>query len=473
MKKEEIPLLEEAIDEIGELAGRMGLDAPPMRFEICPPEIIYTLGAYGGMPTRFSHWSFGKAYHRMKTQYDFALSRIYELVINTDPCYAYLLERNSLIQNKLVVAHVYAHADFFKHNLHYAQTRRDMLETMSRTAQVVRDYEFVHGKEQVEKILDAGLSIQGQVDPWWREAEEPKEKKPDDARSKPADPYADLWALDQPVPKKGVAPPPPDKELPEKRDLLLVLVRYARYLEDWEKDILSLLRDEMLYFRPQITTKIANEGWATYWHQRLLRELDLTEGEAVEAAMLNSRIIQPPGTSLNPYLVGLRLFEDIERRYDRTVDGAGTRAKVADGENLPFADGREAIFSVRETENDSSLLRNFLTKELVEKLDLYLYTKMGDQWVVTETDWEKVRDGIILDLTDGGLPAVEVLDVDHEGKGTLALRHLYDGRELHLRHLEKTLIQLQSLWRRTVELETVVDGKEKTFVCDGNRSFTL
>ncbi len=469
MKKEEIPLLEEAIGRIAEVAARMGLDAPPMRFEICPPDIVYTLGAYGGMPTRFAHWSFGKAYNRMKTQYDFALSRIYELVINTDPCYAYLLDQNSLIQNKLVVAHVYAHADFFKHNLHYARTRRDMLETMSRTAAVLRDYEFIHGKERVEKLLDAGLAIQGQIDPWFREEAE----RPGNIEEQPSCPYADLWGEDATRSREGGDPPKKTKEIPEARDLLLALVRYARHLEDWEKDVLSLLRDEMLYFRPQITTKIANEGWATYWHQRLLRELDLTEAETVEYSLLNSRIVQPPGMSLNPYLVGLRLFEDIERRYDRTEDGPGGRT-AADGEDEPlFADGREAIFALRETENDCSLLRNFLTKELVEELDLYLYAKMGDKWVVTEKEWEKVRDGLVLDLTDGGFPAVEVVDVDHEGKGTLALRHLYDGRELHLRHLEKTLDQVQSLWRRTVQLETVVDGRTKTFACDGNRSYSF
>ena len=110
--------LEYAISEITEIAKGFGLDFYPMRYEICPSEIIYTFGAYG-MPTRFSHWSFGKQFHKMKLHYDFGLSKIYELVINSNPCYAFLLDSNSLIQNKLIVAHVLAHCDFFKNNIRF------------------------------------------------------------------------------------------------------------------------------------------------------------------------------------------------------------------------------------------------------------------------------------------------------------------------------------------------------------------
>ena len=156
--------LERAIEEIMDIARGFGLDFYPMRFEICPADIIYTFGAYG-MPTRFSHWSFGKAFHRMKLQYDFNLSRIYELVINSDPCYAFLLEGNSLIQNKLIVAHVLAHCDFFKNNVHFANTKRDMVESMAASAERIRAYEMRYGKDKVEAFLDAVLSINEHIDP--------------------------------------------------------------------------------------------------------------------------------------------------------------------------------------------------------------------------------------------------------------------------------------------------------------------
>lgn len=157
-------LLEEAIGEIAACAWEQGLDFYPMRFEICPAEIIYTFGAYG-MPTRYSHWSFGKAYYRIKTQYDYGLNRIYELVINTRPCYAFLLAGNSVIQNRLVTAHVLAHSDFFKNNAYFSHTSGDMLEIMAQAAARIREYEMLYGRDRVEEFLDAVLAIQEHVDP--------------------------------------------------------------------------------------------------------------------------------------------------------------------------------------------------------------------------------------------------------------------------------------------------------------------
>jgi len=153
--------LAEALEEIHEKAERFGLDGFPMRYEICPADVLYTFGAYG-MPARFSHWSFGKSFHRMKTQYDYNLSRIYELVINSDPCYAFLLESNSLLQNKVIAAHVLAHSDFFRHNYRFAGTSRSMLETMAIHAARLRRYEMKYGRDRVEQLLDAVLALQEQ-----------------------------------------------------------------------------------------------------------------------------------------------------------------------------------------------------------------------------------------------------------------------------------------------------------------------
>lgn len=199
MNGDELKELERAIDEITEIAQGFGLDFYPMCYEICPADIIYTFGAYG-MPTRFSHWSFGKAFHRMKLQYDLGLSKIYELVINSNPCYAFLLEGNSLIQNKLIVAHVLAHSDFFKNNVHFSNTSKDMVESMAASSERIRAYELKYGKQEVEKFLDAVLAIQEHIDPSlltpklrWKKEEE-KEEEP---VSKPKGPYDDLWALDE------------------------------------------------------------------------------------------------------------------------------------------------------------------------------------------------------------------------------------------------------------------------------------
>src|ERR671933_2845929 len=133
--------LESAIPEIWAIAERLGLEPFPVHFELVPASIMYEFGAYG-LPGRFSHWTHGRAYQQIKTMYDYGLSRIYELVINANPAYAFLLENNSVLQNKLVVAHVLGHSDFFKHNAHFKQTSRQMLETASVHAERLRAYEF-------------------------------------------------------------------------------------------------------------------------------------------------------------------------------------------------------------------------------------------------------------------------------------------------------------------------------------------
>ncbi len=255
-----------AIDEITEIAKGFGLDFYPMRYEICPADIIYTFGAYG-MPTRFSHWSFGKQFNKMKLHYDLGLSKIYELVINSNPCYAFLLDTNSLIQNKLIIAHVLAHCDFFKNNVRFSNTRRDMVESMTATAERIAHYEMLHGKEEVERFLDAVLSIQEHIDPsllrpklaW--SLEDLEEEEEDQKRSSP---YDDLWKLDKkdetPITRKKKKHFPPQPE----KDILLFIEGYSRELEPWQRDILTMMREEMLYFWPQLETKIMNEGWASF-----------------------------------------------------------------------------------------------------------------------------------------------------------------------------------------------------------------
>src|SRR5690625_4168090 len=190
----ETKALNYAIDEITEIASGMGLDFYPMRYEICPADIIYTFGAYG-MPTRFTHWSFGKQYHKMKLQYDLGLSQIYELVINSNPCYAFLLDSNSLIQNKLLIAHVFAHCDFFKNNVRFSNTRRDMVESMTATAERIAAYEMKYGKEKVEQFLDAAISIQEHIDPSMIRPTISHVDDEDDAHQTEVrkSPYDDLW----------------------------------------------------------------------------------------------------------------------------------------------------------------------------------------------------------------------------------------------------------------------------------------
>lgn len=462
MTTHEFQALENAIAEITEIAQGFGLDFFPMRYEICPADIIYTFGAYG-MPTRFSHWSFGKMYHKMKMQYDFNLSKIYELVINTNPCYAFLLKGNSLIQNKLIVAHVLAHSDFFKNNVRFSNTSRDMMDRMSVSSDRIREYELRYGKEEVETFIDHVLAIQEHIDPTlWK----PKQKNNSPTQLTPTKttPYDDLWNLDpkQPIPPQRQ---PVKKNVPEhsQKDLLLFLMNHSRELSEWQQDILTIMREEMLYFWPQIETKIMNEGWASYWHLRILRELDLNEAETIEFAKLNAFVIQPSSTSINPYYLGLKMFEDIERRWDHPTKEEQEIYGRAPGQ------GRKKIFEVRELDSDLSFIRNYLTKELVEDLDLYVYEKKGNEWIVTETAWENVREQLVASRVNGGNPVILVKDGDYMSNGELLLSHQFEGVELDVKYLEKTLPHVYALWGRAIHIETVIEKRNVVFSFNGKK----
>lgn len=424
--------------DIADVARGFGLDFYPVHFEICPPEALYTFGAYG-MPVRFTHWSFGKAFYRLKMQYDLNLSRIYELVINSNPAYAFLLEGNKLIQNKLVIGHVYAHVDFFKNNYFFRRTPKDMVERMAAHAEQIREYEIKYGRQKVEETLDAVLAIQEHVDFRFHIGNTENKTKVESNKSKNLihlEKYEDLWELDdnneEPLKKKH-----------EDGDLLRFLILHAPGLEDWQRDIVSMVRAESLYFYPQIETKIINEGWATFWHAKIMREIFLTHSEAMDFAIMHSQVMQPSRYSLNPYYLGFKIWESLEKRED-----------------LSF------LFEVREAENDLSFVRNYLNRELVEELNLFNFRKVGAHWQVTETEWEKVRDNLVQSLVHGGHPRIVVSDEDYEGKGALKIRHCHEGLDLDVVYLEKTLALVQYLWGKAVFLETILENKKVLFECN-------
>lgn len=425
--------LEYAIDEITEIAKGHGLDFYPMRYEICPAEAIYTFGAYG-MPNRFTHWSFGKQFYKMKLHYDLGLSQIYELVINSNPCYAFLLDSNSLIQNKLIVAHVLAHSDFFKNNIYFSNTRQDMMESMTTNSERIAYFEQHYGKPVVERILDAVLSIQEHIDPLLTNIKSPKTK----LRNKPS------------------------KNVENNQDLLLFIAEHGHYLKDWQRDIVLMIREEMLYFWPQLQTKIMNEGWASYWHQTILREMDLTTEETIDFATLHANVIQPSKTQLNPYYIGLKLFEHIEKRYNEPTE-------EMQHQGIETYSGRTKLFEIREQESDISFIRNYMTKEFMQKEDMYLFQKQGKHYVISDQEYDAIHTQLIQYRINGGFPTIVITDGDYLKNGELYLQHQYEGIELDIHYLEKVLVYLFELWGRSVHVETVINNGGVVFSYNGTK----
>ncbi len=873
--------LERAIEEIWGIAHRFGIDPYPVHFELVPSTIMYEFGAYG-LPGRFSHWSRGKAYYRMKTEYDYGLSKIYELVVNTNPSYAFLMEQNDLLQNEVVVAHVLGHCDFFKHNVYFRSTPPNMIDKVSVNADRIRQYEYEHGIDEVERFLDAVLAIEEHVDPNTfikRESDEARDQRllVGDERAERATDYDDIWGLEKRAERRAA-----DEERPHtkrrfpaepEKDLLLFMAQHAPNLEQWQRDILLVVREEMLYFLPQARTKVINEGWAclvagsfvltergllrydalhdqlsagnapavgsgdgklnaitdrhvrryaptirlrtkrglvlegaeehrlsvgpdqwlalkdvqvgqriplsvgdniwpqsqvpiiaptsayvsgiravaktagvngrsvyrwlngertdeassiavavestgygvsytaeravlghklpitipthideafgeflgyligdgnihltkaaigftsgdreaaeryaallkqlfgivaklvwdsrtangkggrwrvvcyatdvlellhaigvdlgakapeksipdvilqspkpvvsaflrayfdcdgcasltngvilstfseeiaqalqvlllnysilshrrgpntciygrsaevyeqeigfglarkreklsayianhkwfkeenptdvvvsvehgvadvyditvdethryvaqgmlhhnSFWHSRITREMDLTDAEFTAFAQMHAGVLAPQRMRLNPYHLGYSILQDIERRWDNPTEEEQVKLGRLPGQ------GRAKLMEVRETESDISLLRNYLTKELVEDLDLYLYRKDGDEWVIVEKKWEKVRDGIIASLANFGSPYITIDDADFNGNTELLMRHHYEGQQLDLPYAEKTLEYVYTIWGRPVHLETIFDSKAVRFSYNGEK----
>ncbi|HEY7350525.1 MAG TPA: SpoVR family protein [Ktedonobacterales bacterium] len=458
--------LVKAEEQIIEIAKGFGLDPFPVFFELVTSYKMYEDAAYG-LPARFNHWTRGKAFYRMKTQYDYGLSKIYEVIFNTNPAVAYLMEQNDLLQNKVVIAHVMGHSDFFKNNAYFQSTSRRMIEKVGIHADRIRKYEFDHGVQEVERFLDAVLSIEEHIDPNAFSRKQPDKKE---EPAKPgAGPYDDLWDLEKREslfeeedeayfhkPRKF----PPESE----KDVLRFLAEHAPDLEEWQRDIIMIVREEMLYFLPQMQTKVLNEGFASFWHARIMREMDLGNDEATQFAQMHAGVLAPSRTHLNPYHLGYKILEDIERRWDNPTEEERERLGRKPGQ------GRAKIFEVRELENDVSLLRNYLTKELIQDLDLYIYKKEGDEWVIVEKDWQKVRDSIVASMTNFGYPYLVIEDADYRRNSELYLKHRFEGQELDLIYGEKTLQYVYQLWGRPVHLETVYDERRILLSYDGDKN---
>ncbi|HLJ55102.1 MAG TPA: SpoVR family protein, partial [Chthonomonadaceae bacterium] len=270
-----------------EKAASYGLDFYPTHFEVVPDYVIYELGSYS-LPARFSHWTFGRDYHRQKTSYEYGMSKIYEIVFNTDPCQAFLMDSNSMLSHKFVVAHVLGHNDFFKNNVYFEHTDRRMIEKVRLHGNRIRKYEDEFGPLVVEEFLDAVLSIEEHFDTgltaqFRRKTPEEYEAERLKGKQKPPTEFDDLWNMmdagGRPdAPKGRKFPPEPEK------DLLGFLRDYAPELEKWQRDIINMIREEMIYFIPQMRTKIMNEGWACAvgssllpTEQGLLRFRDIVE----------------------------------------------------------------------------------------------------------------------------------------------------------------------------------------------------
>jgi len=484
-------------DEIEGYARGYGLDFYETIFEVVDADDLNEIAAYGGFPTRYPHWSFGMSYEELNKSYSWGLSKIYEMVINNDPCYAYLMRCNHVVDQKLVMAHVYGHNDFFKNNAYFAHTTRKMMDEIANHGAKIRRYVERFGEDEVEAFLDKCMSIDDLIDIHSvaikrrddhsrTDLGQPKsddEDKDDDgkaARFKAKD-YMDQYINPRELLKKqdeerqkkhNEQRVPHYPERPEK-DVLLFLIEHAP-LANWQRDILSIVRDEAYYFYPQAQTKIMNEGWASYWHSTMMTQKVLQPSEVIDYADHHSGTMATSSRRLNPYKLGIELLRDVERRWNMGQFGPEWENcdNLEEKRNWDKQTGlgRQKIFEVRKIHNDITLIDTFLTPEFCKEYKLFSfnYNEPGSNYVIESREFQKVKQRLLFSLTNFGKPWIYVVDGNHRNRGELLLRHGHNGVDLKVDEARDTLANVQFLWGRPVHLETLQESKPVVLSFDGS-----
>lgn len=473
-------------DSIEEYARQYGLDFLPIIYEVLDFEELNQVASYGGFPTRYPHWSFGMEYERLSKSYAYGLSKIYEMVINNDPVIAYLLKSNSITDQKLVMAHVCGHADFFKNNAFFSATNRKAIDMMANHAVKVRRYVEKFGLDRVEQWLDICLSIDNLIDPhgnFMKRRRESELEEQDPTRVRVPKLRTNKSYMD-----RFINPPEfledqknrmmeeaqRQRRFPEQpeQDVLLFLLENAP-LENWERDVLHLIREEAYYFLPQAQTKVMNEGWASYWHSTIMTQNALRDSEVVDYADHHSGTVSMAGGRFNPYKIGIELFRDIEDRWNKGKFGAEYEncsdlvAKQKWNKNL--GKGREKIFEVRKIYNDVTFLDEYLTPEFCAEHKLFTFqlNPKSHEYEIASREFEKVKKTLLFQLTNMGRPRIFVVDGNYQNRGELYLWHRYEGVELKLETAKDTLTHVFQIWRRPVSIQTQLEDGFRVISFDG------
>ncbi|MGE4618999.1 MAG: SpoVR family protein [Planctomycetota bacterium] len=481
------PEIEEWRRIIRQYAVDCSLDFFEVVYELVDYDEMNMIAAYGGFPNRYPHWRWGMQFETLQKQYSYGLAKIYELVINNDPCYAYLMRCNPLVDQKLVMAHVYGHSDFFKNNCWFSKTNRKMVDTISNNAVRIRRHIDEQGLDAVEEFVDVCLSLENLIDmysPYFSKSKSSKnhDQERGDVQGTrfPVKPYMEGFVN----PPEALAQEREEKlnRLEEvenfpsepQKDVLQFLLHYGQ-LKNWQRDVLSIIREEAYYFAPQGMTKIMNEGWASFWHSTMMTTKILDASELIDYADHHSGTLGSSSGMLNPYKLGIELFRDIQQRWDTGRHGSDWESceDVHGRSDWDKATGKglEKIFDVRRTHNDITFIDEFLTEEFCEqhKMFTYKFDRQNDQYVLDSRGFTEIKSQLLDQLSNCGRPRITVEDGNYGNRGELLLKHEWSGTPLRLDYARRVLENLEKIWGRPVHLETFIDGKSKIFGYNGTR----
>lgn len=469
-----------AIPHIFKVCKDFGLDFYETVVEFLTYDDISEIAAYGGFPVRYPHWQWGMEYEELSKGYEFGQHRIFEMVVNTNPCYIYCLDSNTYTDNITVIAHALGHNDYFKNNIWFHPTSQNMMNEFGNHRSRIIRYMQRWGKETVGQFIDMVLSIETLIDPakaWstkkykepvtqdHREYQFPRRLKIPDQHN-----YMDEW-----INKKEFIEHEKDRINTEeiKSDLgiyedkskdIMGFLRDHAPLKPWQADVLAMLYEEAMYFQPQRMTKMGNEGWASYIDYNVMARIGMPNCGIVEYADHKARVLGGK-QSQNPYKLGFELFLYIEdkwnkgrfgREYDECQDN---RTKEKWDKQLGL--GHEKVFEVRATHNDVMMLSDFFDQEFCDKYQFYEWQKFPSQepgveaeYRIVSRDAKKIKRMLIQRYLNGGLPDVRLVDHNGRGKGIMVWEHQWDGRTLQPKFTTETIKNASKIWQRPIALIT-------------------
>ncbi len=481
-----------------------GLNPGWSEFMISSPGKLMQVAARG-LPNVPNDWVNGMQMYDLVQNEHYGLSHIYELVLNTTPRIAYLLNSNTPVATKLVIAHVFGHNDFFTRNRHFANTRpEEILQIIGGHRKEVRELENDltiprdpdDPKNPVKEFKHKLHSIESLIDP---EAERPPFEDfgvthyvppPSDAilpknvpTLNPDDRYLysdEAWAKKEEEVRRASLPRKP--RFPSKgfeRDILGFIARHSTVLAPWQRRMIQMKREQMYYFAPQMRTKIMNEGWASFWHGKLmLEDPETTLDDTMEFQKLNDGVLSPNPRQLNPYWLGhemwqhlfikgglgIPLTDDLPEKYLRHNKFSITAFPEFDQKK-----GLQAILAVSAQEDDHSFIQKYLTQQLAEKLKLYTFDNKEEEHGegairIRSRQYKEVHTALSNVLKNSGDPILNVVDGNFNDNGELLIEHSYITEEMNIKDTRQVCQTLASLWGRPVHLDTYANNQDGELV---------
>lgn len=479
-------LIQRYDEAIGEVAADYGLDTYPNQIEVISAEQMMDAYSSVGMPVGYHHWSFGKQFLNVEQSYRRGqMGLAYEIVINANPCIAYLMEENTMTMQALVIAHAsYGHNSFFKNNyLFQTWTNADaIIDYLLFARKYIAHCEQRYGEERVELMLDSCHALMNYgVDRYKRPSRLSAQQER--ARQQEREDYLQsqinhLWRT---LPQQAESdhdrqeprfPPEPQE------NLLYFIEKNAPLLEPWQREIVRIVRKIAQYFYPQRQTQVMNEGWATFWHYTLLNTLyekgRLNDGFMIEFLQSHTNVVAQPGfdspyySGINPYALGFAMMSDIRRICERpTEEDRRWFPELVDTDWVKSLD-----FAMRNFK-DESFIAQYLSPRLIREFKLFAVLdddkrpKLEISAIHDDEGYRHIRRALASHYNlSAREPDIQVYNVDRRGDRSLTLRHSQQNRQQLNDNTDEVLRHLARLWGFTVRLEAVEEDGHIELVYD-------